>query len=158
MPERVTIRLIPEKEHVYDEFKEIVIDRLHSDVCYVMTELMESFILAIKQLPEPRPITLQFLKQNVQINMGCTFHYNTRHAKRLPTDRQLLEVQRNQILPNLIDMWTTLRPESKAYWTKALTESGITPPTNRDICHTSLQQPKCFMRWLRRKLHWKHHV
>lgn len=129
-----------------------------------MTELMESFTLAIKQLPEAKPITLQFLKQNVQINMGCTFHYNTRKTKRLPTDRQLLEIQKNQILPNLFDMWKQLKPETQRYWQKALAEAGITQPTqtptpkthpHRDKCHTHLHKLKSKIVGAFRRLQWK---
>ncbi len=146
MTDRVTIRLVEGKEDVYEQFKEVVTEKLHSDVCYVMTELMEVFTTAVNQLPATSPVILRFLKQNVQINMGCSFNYNTRKAKRLPPDRKILEVQKNQILPNLIDMWDKLKPESQRYWLQVFKEAGIFPeskPRRRrpasqpaDICHT----------------------
>jgi len=123
---RVTIRLLPDKEKVYEDYKQLVTETLHSDVCYVTTMLMESFTKAVLQAPSPdAPIEMRFLKQNVQINMGCNFNYYTKKARRTIQDKETLDFTKNAVLGNLIEMWPTLKPESQAYWRKVLTEQGI---------------------------------
>lgn len=133
--ERVTIRVQPGKELVYPEFKSLVTEKLGSDVCYVTTSLWEAFNQAIKSAPNPAdPITLKFLRQHIQLNIGCNFNYNVRKSRRIPPPQTLLpEVQldRNHILPGLLEMWPTLKPESKAYWRKRLKEAGVLPVTRR---------------------------
>ena len=131
---RVTIRLPPEKLEIYQEFKYIVTQVQHSDICYVIGELLEVYVNAVKQIPNPdSKITLTFAKQNIQINMGCEFNYNVKKPKRLPhqnfIDNQDLEAKvklsKNLVLPNLIEQWPTLKPRAQLYWRKALTQAGI---------------------------------
>lgn len=133
--ERVTIRVQPGKELVYPEFKEIVTKRLGSDVCYVTTSLWEAFNQAIKNAPNPSSeVTLKFLRQHIQLNIGCNFNYNVKRSRRNPPlGPKLPEIQldRNHILPGLIEMWPTLKPGSKAYWRKALKEAGILTPKRK---------------------------
>ena len=127
---RVTIRLPPEKLEIYQEFKYIVTEVLHSDICYVIGELLEAFVNAVKQVPNPdSKITLTFAKQNIQINMGCNFNYNVKKPKRLPhqncISEESLKISKNYVLPNLIEQWPTLKPRAQEYWRQALTEAGI---------------------------------
>lgn len=133
--ERVTIRVQPGKELVYPEFKELVTEKLGSDVCFVTTSLWEAFNQAIKSAPNPAdPVTLKFLRQHIQLNIGCNFNYNVKKSRRVPPPKTLLpEVQldRNHILPGLLEMWPTLKPESKAYWRKVFKEAGILPEARR---------------------------
>lgn len=137
---RVTIRLPKQKIDRYLEFKELVTKQLHSDVCYVIGELIESFTVAIKQTKEP-PVTMIFPKQNIQINMGCTFHYNVKKAKRLPTHQKLIQTEKNYLLPQLIDLWHELTPQAKHFWKTQLQQAGITPPPS-DKSHTLLHRLK----------------
>jgi len=133
-PERVTVRINQEKLAIYPEFKEIVTKQLGSDVCYVTVELWEAFNQAIKNAPNPAaPHTLKFLRQHIQLNIGCNFNYNVRKSRRLPTGPALPEIQldRNHILPGLLEMWPTLKPESKKWWRKALRAAGVLEPRPR---------------------------
>jgi len=129
MTERVTIRVAKGKEDVYPEFKRLVTEELHSDVCYVTTELWEVFVTALKNAPEPhKPVIMEFLKQNIQINMGCTFQYYTQRAKRQPHDaKPIIETSINHLLPSLLDQWQTLKPEAKRYWLAEFKRIGIIP-------------------------------
>jgi hypothetical protein len=129
MVERVTIRVAKGKEDVYPEFKRLVTEELHSDVCYVTTELWEVFLAAMKNAPEPhKPVIMEFLKQNIQINMGCTFQYYTQRAKRQPHDaKPIIETSVNHLLPNLLDQWANLKPEAKRYWLAEFKRIGIIP-------------------------------
>lgn len=162
---RVTIRLPPEKLEIYREFKFIVTEIQHSDICYVIGELIEAYVNAVKQIPNPDSKTLlTFVKQNIQINMGCNFNYNVKKPKRLPhqnlIDTQDLEaqvkLQKNYLLPNLIEQWPTLKPQAQLFWRKALTTAGILPlgsnPGCTDQytqscvnCHTQLRRLNDFM-------------
>ena len=81
---RVTIRLAKGKEQVYQDFKDLVIDELHSDVCYVMTMLMEDFTKTMRELPEPTKMTL--LQQNITINKGpANYYYYAKKPRRKKT-------------------------------------------------------------------------
>ena len=131
--ERVTIRVQKSKQYVYPEFYKLV-KAQGSDICYVTVSLWEAFNQAIKNAPNPAdPITLKFQRQHIQLNIGCNFNYNVKKARRLPPGSGLPEIQldRNHILPGLIEMWPTLKPESKAYWRKALKDAGVLPETRR---------------------------
>jgi len=130
MSNRVTIRVAKGKENVYPEFKKLVTQELHSDVCYVTTELWEVFLNAVKNTPRPHdPVTMKFAKQNIQINMGCTFQYYTQRAKRQPHHaKPIIETSINHLLPSLIDQWQTLKPEAKRFWLAEFTRAGITQP------------------------------
>lgn len=129
-PAQVNVKINPGKRMIYPQFKELVTEQLGSDVCYVTVELWELFLNAMKSAPNPsETITLKFLRQNVQLNIGCNFSYNVRRARRAPPGPLLPEVKldRNHILPGLIEMWPTLTPASRAFWTKALQEAGVMP-------------------------------
>lgn len=130
----MTVAINAEKRAIYPEFKEIVTKQLGSDVCYVTVELWEAFNQAIKRAPKPSDVvTLKFLRQHIQLNIGCNLNYNVRKARRLPPGPALPEIQldRNHILPGLLEMWPTLKPESKKYWRKALREAGVLEPRRK---------------------------
>lgn len=180
---RVTIRLPPQKLEIYQEFKYIVTELQHSDICYVIGELMEAYVNAVKQLPNPDNKTvLTFVKQNIQINMGCNFNYNVKKPKRLPhqtiIDKLDLEAQvklsKNPVLPNLIEQWPTLKPHAQLYWRQQLTKAGIlsvgSNPTpglgsnpsaalrsaeSCDKCHTQLRRLSNFLYSHYSTLEWK---
>ena len=133
---RVTLRLPPQKLEIYREFKYLVTEVQHSDICYVIGELIEAYVNAVKQIPNPNSKTiLTFVKQNIQINMGCEFNYNVKKPKRLPhqnlIDNQDLKEQvtlsKNYILPNLIEQWPTLKPRAQEYWRQLFRKAGIIP-------------------------------
>jgi hypothetical protein len=148
--EKVTIRVQKSKLHVYPEFKELVTEELGSDVCYVTTALWEAFNQAIKNAPNPAdPVTLKFLRQHIQLNIGCNFNYNVKRARRTPPlGPGLPEVQldRNHILPGLMEMWPTLKPDSKQYWLDRFKEAGIITPekprTRKPKPHPSISTPQ----------------
>jgi hypothetical protein len=127
----VTIRLLDGKEEVYDDFKAVVTQELHSDVCYVVTMLMETFNQAVAQKPKAEPIVMEFVKQNVQINMGCTFQYYTKKARRTPQDLIGVTTDKHTFLPPLLNQFPTLSKEAQEYWIKELQAQGyiLTPPT-----------------------------
>lgn len=164
---RITIRLPQPKLEVYQEFKRIVTQDQHSDVCYVIGELMEAYVTASKQIPDPdKQVVLRFMKQNIQINMGCTFNYNVKKTKRLPQPKHFDTLSKNYILPNLIQQWPTLKPQAQQYWQKRLLEAGIIPAGSNpatqqcqhqpcDKCHTQLHKLKKIIKRLTRVFQWK---
>jgi hypothetical protein len=125
---RVTIRLLPNKEELYEDFKDIVINDLHSDVCYVMSSLMESFVSAIRNNPKAEdPLIMHFVHQNVQINMGCTFQYMTKRAKRQAPDDTTIISDRHNLIPEFVDRHGALSQSARDYWFKVFQEQGIIP-------------------------------
>lgn len=172
---RITLRLPPEKLEIYREFKYIVTEIQHSDICYVIGELIEAYVNAVQQIPNPNSKTiLTFVKQNIQINMGCNFNYNVKKPKRLPhqnlVDKEDLEaqvkLQKNLVLPNLIEQWPTLKPRAQRFWRKRLTKAGILAlPSNPNRgythtqscvnCHTQLRRLSNFLYKHYSTLEWK---
>lgn len=126
---RVTIRLLPEKAQVYDDFKSVVTKRLHSDVCYVTTMLMESFVNAVNESPNvDNPVMLNFVKQNVQINMGCNFNYYTKKARRNAPDRaEDVVTDTHNLLPNVVDDVPNLSEKARRFWFEELKAQGFIP-------------------------------
>lgn len=158
---RVTIRLLPEKKQVYQDFKQNVIEVYHSDICYVMTSLMEAFNAATNQKPNADTVTMKFIKQNVQINIGCNFNYNVKKARRIQHETEL-NVNKNIFFPKLIEDWQTMTDKNKTFWLQRLQEEGIIQPQKkfqqtqpRDKSHTLLHAVKKFASWVRGKFHRK---
>lgn len=154
---RVTIRMIPGKENVYQQFKQNVIEVYHSDICYVMTSLMEAFNAATDQKPNADTVVMKFYKQNVQINIGCNFNYNVKKARRIQTDTDLT-VNKNIAWPNFIEEWPNMTQENKQFWLNELQNHGIIPKQKnfqqtqpRDKSHTLLHTLQKFVKWLRGK-------
>lgn len=153
----VTFRLLKQKEKVYEDFKAIVIDDQHGDVCYVLTMLMEAYTNAIKQVPNNDKLELVFPRQTVQINMGCNFNYYTKKARRLPNPQDV-NIQKNYILPNLIEQWSSLKPEAKDFWVLRLKEAGIIEDTplfpvepsqsKKTFLQRVMEHCKAFVSWL----------
>lgn len=159
---RVTIRLLPDKRQVYDDFKDNVINRYHSDICYVMTSLMEAFNTATLKSPNPdQVVTMTFLKQNVQVNIGCNFNYNVKKARRIQHQPEM-NVNKNVFFPALIEEWQTMKKANQEFWLRRLQEEGIIPTTKNyvetkpcDKSHTILHALRKFVKWLRGKFHKK---
>jgi hypothetical protein len=137
--ERVTIRVLPEKLQVYPRFKELVTKKIGSDVCFVTTSLWEAFIQAMAQVP-PEPsdkIEMQFLKQNVQINIGCQFNYTPKKARRTPASKTwtgqdpsypfYINRDKNPLLPEFLDQWDHMGDQARVFWLRKLVEKGIVP-------------------------------
>jgi hypothetical protein len=126
----VTIRLNKDEPTVYADFKQVVIDKQHSDVCYVLTMLMKAYTSAVNNNPNPDdPVTMTFLKQNVQINMGCTFQYYTKKARRTPQDETSIITDKHNLLPEVTNQYQNLSKEAREFWLKEFQEEGIIPPT-----------------------------
>lgn len=125
MAKTVTIRLLDGKEQVYEDFKETVIEKLHSDICYVTTMLMESFNQALAQNPDAEPITMTFVRQNIQINMGCNFNYYTKKARRTPEDLTEIITDKHTLIPEVITQFPTMSANSKDWWIEELRSQGF---------------------------------
>lgn len=123
---QISIRIPIGKENVYEEFKSLVIDDLHSDICYVSTSLMEAFTNAMKQNPRADKFEMKFLRQNVQINLGCEFNYNVGKSRRRPDNH--LTIDKNRFFSALLEQWPTMKEDSKRYWREKLIEQGIIEP------------------------------
>lgn len=134
--ERVTIRVLPEKMQVYPRFKELVTKQIGSDVCFVTTSLWEAFIQAMDENPPTSnsPVEMKFMRQNVQINIGCQILYQPKKARRSPQGTHLgtlksfpfyIDKHNEQLLPQILDQWETMKEESKQFWRKRLIEAGI---------------------------------
>lgn len=85
------IRVPLDKQPIIDEYKEIVIDRQHSDLCYVTTSLIEAYVKAFREVPEPTIIRL--FKQDITIQQNCTNIYGAtlRKPRRLMPEELLAE-------------------------------------------------------------------
>lgn len=142
MAKTVTIRLLDGKEAVYDDFKLNVIDRLHSDVCYVTTMLMEVFNQALEQNPKAEPVMMKFVKQNIQINMGCTFQYYTKKARRTPQDDISTISDRDSFIPRFTEQFPTMRKKAQDFWIEELKAQGwdLTPPGSETTKRASIQE------------------
>lgn len=133
--ERVTIRVLPEKMQIYPRFKELVTKELGSDVCFVTTSLWEAFLNAMAENPPAgEPIEMKFMRQNVQINIGCKILYQPKKARRYPEKKipdpgypYFMDKKNNYVLPGFLDEWDDLKPEAQAFWRKRLQEAGIIP-------------------------------
>ena len=154
---RVTIRLLPDKHEVYEEFKDNVIHKYHSDICYVMTSLMEAFNQATNKLPNTEdPVVMKFIKQNVQINVGCNFNYNVKKARRIQT-RTDLTVGKNIAWPNFIEEYPNMTKRNQQFWLNELRNHNIIPPNPNnppktpscDKSHTMLHAFQRFVSFVR---------
>lgn len=86
--------------------------------------------------PVEDQLEIKFLRQNVQINIGCQITYQPKKARRSPmtpgvSQEPIIEIRKNHLLPLLLEEWKTLNDRSKAYWRKILIDSGImeSPPS-----------------------------
>ncbi len=158
MARTVTIRLLDGKEEVYDKFKALVTQDLHSDVCYVTTMLMETFNNAVTQKPSAeQAVTMKFVKQNVQINMGCTFQYYTKKARRTPQDPFTTITDPHNLVPEVVSQFPSLTKEAQQFWINELRSQGFTvdppvstPPKPRT---TIKQKLKALWRSVKQKIH-----
>jgi hypothetical protein len=130
----VTVRVLPEKKQIYPRFKDYVTKELGSDVCFVTTSLWEMFLRGMDQLPpSDEPMEIKFLRQNVQINMGCQIFYHPQKARRTPGSLDLprMEISKNHFFPLLLEEWETLSEAQKLFWRQRLQEAGIIPQQPR---------------------------
>lgn len=131
LKERVTIRVLPEKMQVYPRFKDLVTKELGSDVCFITTSLWEAFLTAMDQVPPPDDqLEIKFLRQNVQINIGCNIVYSPKKARRTPLTPTLpkIEMKKNLFMPLVLDEWKTLDEKQKAMLRQQLIQEGIIEP------------------------------
>jgi len=132
MARTVTIRLVDGKEQVYELFKKTVTEKLHSDVCYVTAMLMESFNQAVLQTPNPdEQLIMRFVKQSIQINMGCTFQYYTKKARRTPQDDTSVISDTHNLLPEMVNQSDAMNQKAQQFWIDELKAQGwnLSPPT-----------------------------
>lgn len=129
--------MLPEKRQIYPRFRDYVTKELGSDICYVTTSLWEIFLRGMDQLPPTKePLEIKFLRQNVQINMGCTLNYNVKKARRSPGAPGLpelprMDVSKNHFFPLLLEEWETLSAAQKLFWRQRLQEAGIIPKSRK---------------------------
>jgi len=144
---RVTIRLLPEKADVYEDFKKLVTERLHSDVCYVTTMLLESFTNAVNETPNLEdPISLNFVKQNIQINMGCAFNYYTKKARRTPQDVTGIVTDSHNLLPDILNQYPDMNLKAREFWFKEFQSQGLIPNGKDPYVSTGKQKHKHFFK------------
>lgn len=76
------------------------------------------------------PVEIKFLRQNVQINIGCNFNYSPKKARRYPIQPFPPEIKldKNHFFPLLLDEWPSMKEENKAFWRERLKEVGIILP------------------------------
>lgn len=128
-PEKVTVRVLPEKRQIYPRFKDLVTKELGSDVCFVTMALWEAFLNGMDQLPPvDEQLEIKFARQNVQINIGCQITYQPMKARRTPgslSPLPTMEVKKNYFFPLLLEEWETLGEPQKQFWRERLLEAGI---------------------------------
>ena len=160
-PRKVTVRVLPEKLQVYPRFKDLVTKKLGSDVCFVTTSLWEAFLIGMDQLPPTNEqLEIKFLRQNVQINIGCQITYQPKKARRSPatpgvSQEPIIEIRKNHLLPLLLDEWKTLNEASKKYWRIRLIEAGIIEkPKRRRKKHPSVstRKPKGTIKSIKKRM------
>jgi hypothetical protein len=126
---RVTIRLLPDKADVYEDYKKVITERLHSDICYVTTMLMESFTNAVNESPNADSLLMMnFVKQNVQINMGCNFNYFTKKARRNAHDpAEDVITDTHHLMPEVVSQYPDLSEKARQFWFKEFQDQGLIP-------------------------------
>jgi hypothetical protein len=86
---------------------------------------MEAFSLAMNNAPNHEGVvTLNFVKQNVQVNIGCNFNYNVKRARRIASEVPL-KISKNVFFPELLTQWHTMTEENKLFWRNELRNKGI---------------------------------
>jgi hypothetical protein len=85
--------------------------------------------------PVDDQLEIKFLRQNVQINIGCNFHYAPRKARRSPGTVgappgstnfvKPLEKKKNLFLPLALDEWETLTDKQKKGLIGMMKDEGI---------------------------------
>lgn len=135
LKERVTLRLLPSKLQVYPRFRDLTKD-LGSDVCFVTTSLWEAWIRAMDQLPPvDDQLEIKFMRQHVQINIGCNINYSPQKARRSPGTVgapggstnfiRPVEQKKNLFLPLVFDEWKTLEKAQKIKLIQQMAEEGL---------------------------------
>ena len=138
---KVTYRIKQEDKPLYKEIKQFVKDELHSDICFFQWTSLRSFYNAFKNGPNKEDkIEVKFLRQNVQVNIGCTMNYNRLKARRLPPKEPPIELRKDHLLPLLLEQWSTLSEAKKQFWRERLIESGIS--TESTETHPSVSDGK----------------
>lgn len=149
---RVTIRLLPEKADVYEDYKKVITERLHSDICYVTTMLMESFVNAVNETPNAEsPYFMNFVKQNVQVNMGCNFNYFTKKARRNAHDQaEDVVTDTHHLMPEVVNQYPDLSVKARDFWFKEFQDQGLIPKVPPIV---STGKPKHKSNFLKRFIH-----
>lgn len=132
---QVNIKVPSQKMQIYPRFKELVTEILGSDVCFVTTSLWEVFLNAMDQIPPnpADPVEMKFMRQNVQINLGCQILYQPTKARRYPPRAPgtgtpfHIERDKNPLLPEFLDQWPKMSEKSKKFWLQRFQERGIIP-------------------------------
>lgn len=157
----VTIRIPREDyETVYLPLKELVTKKLGSDVCYTTITLYRAFLNAMNQVQQqPDHIEMKFLRQNVQINMGCNFNYEVKKRRRAPENLfpEDIITDKTNLLPNLISQFPQLTPQAQSFWIEELKRQGfqIMPPSQKGKTNifwaklsTIVKHCKAFLKWM----------
>lgn len=103
----------------YEKIKEFITDDLGSDVCFIQWNLLLAFFNGMKQAPPANDvIELKFLRQHIQLNIGCQINYNRMKARRLPPEPTppAIKTDREFKLPLLLEDFPLLSDKSKDFW------------------------------------------
>lgn len=130
----VSYRIKHEDSDEYNKIKKFIIDELGADMCFIQWNLLRAFFNGMTQAPNPKnEIELKFLRQNIQLNVGCTINYNRIKARRLPKPQPpVIKTDREFKLPLLLEDWDLLSEKSKAFWRQAIIDRGIMPGPDQD--------------------------
>jgi hypothetical protein len=122
----VTIR-IPSREdyETYLQLKEVVTKKLGSDVCYTTMSLYKAFLAALQELPNADDkVEIKFLRQSVQVNMGCTFNYEVRKRRRAAESHEDILTDKHNLLPDVVGDFSGMNPRAKQFWIDELKAQG----------------------------------
>lgn len=127
--DRVTIRILKSKLDVYPKFKELVTNKIGSDICFVTVQLWEAFLQAFENAPDPenqQKYEIKFLRQNVQINIGSTVYYQPKKARRYPK-QDIITTEKNLYFQEVFKDFHTLKDIQKKQILDQLVKEGIVP-------------------------------
>lgn len=125
---QVGYRIKKSDEQHYLEIKDFIINDLGADMCFIQWNLLKAFFNGLTQAPPANDvIELKFLRQNIQLNVGCTINYNRVKARRLPPVYQPDKIKTDEIfrVPLLLEDYELLNDKAKVFWKKAIIEKGI---------------------------------
>ncbi len=140
----VSYRIKNEDVKEYEQIKNFIIEELGSDLCFIQWNLLRAFFNGMtKTTPNKQDtIELKFLRQNIQLNIGCQINYNRVKARRLPKPQPpILKVDREFKLPLFLEDFNLLSEKSKAFWRKEIIKKGIVTKNDFDT-HTLISNGK----------------
>ena len=119
----VNYRIKHEDYAEYLEIKDFIINDLGADLCFVQWNLLRAFFNGMnKTAPlDQDKIELKFLRQNIQLNIGCQINYNRFKARRVPNPKPpVVKTDREFKLPLLLEDFPLLSKKARSFWKKQI--------------------------------------